>query len=110
MSGKKSNSNSNSNNRRSRSRRRKGGGSKKASFDPGDFWGDAAKLPQEEGLIRITPDPAAMVRSLGRPPLSGHYNAAEHYFAAVYERSVTLASALAAAGDLLEPDELAGEG
>ena len=99
-------SNSNNNNRRSRNRRRKVG-SKKASFDPVDFWGDPAKLPKEEGHVRITTDPAAVVRSLGRPPLSGHYNVAEHYFVAVYDRSVTLASALAAAGDLLEPDELA---
>jgi hypothetical protein len=56
--------------------------------------------------VRITTDPAAVVRSLGRPPLSGHHNVAEHYFTAVYERAVTLASALAAAGDLVEPDDL----
>ena len=109
MSGKNSNSNSNSNNRRSRSRRRKPG-PKKATFNPANFWGDPAKLPTEEGDVRITTDPAAVGRSLGRPPLSGHYNAAEHYFAAVYDRSVNLASALAAAGDLLEPDDSAADG
>lgn len=98
---KKSGSNQN---RRSGGRRRKN--SKKATINPEDFWGDVELLPIEEANVRITSDPAAVVRSLGRPPLSGHHNVAEHYFAAVYDRSVTLASALAAAGDLIEPDEL----
>lgn len=98
MSGKNSN-----NNRRSGNRRRKGG--KKPAAKPEELWGDPAKLPRDESFVRITPDAAAVVRSLGRPPLSGHHNVAEHYFTAVYDRSVTLASALAAAGDMLEPDE-----
>ena len=54
--------------------------------------------------MKIAEDPAAVVRSLGSPPLSGHETVAEHYFDAVYERSVGLASALAAAADLLEDD------
>ena len=90
-------------NRRSNGRRRKN--KRKASIDPADFWGNAESLPAEELNARITTDPAAMVRALGRPPLSGHHNVAEHYFAAVYERSVALASAFAAAGDMIEPDE-----
>jgi predicted TIM-barrel enzyme len=48
-------------------------------------------------------------RSLGPPPLPGHENAAEHYFAAVYDRAVTTAGALAAAGGLIDPDALADE-
>ncbi len=45
----------------------------------------------------------AVVRSLGAPPLPGHEVMAEHYFAAVYERSVALATALASAAGLLAP-------
>jgi len=79
---------------------------KKKPIDPIEFWGDPSKLPSVEQNVRITLDPPAVVRSLGRPPLSGHHGVAEHYFKAVYDRSVALASALAAAGDLIEPDEL----
>jgi hypothetical protein len=97
-----------SSNKRSGSGRRQGKRRRKpqksTAVKPEDYWGDPAKLPTSETHARITPDPAAVVRSLGRPPLSGHYNVAEHYFTAVYERSVNLASALAAAGDLLEDD------
>ncbi len=73
------------------------------------FWGDPSKLPREEPTVRIITDPSAVVRSLGRPPLSGHQNHAEGYFTAVYQRSVTLASVLAAAGNLIAPDDLVGE-
>jgi hypothetical protein len=93
--------------RRASNRRRKG--PKRPTTDPVEFWGDPAKLPGEEPNVRIITDPSALVRSLGRPPLSGHQNHAEGYFSAVYQRSVTLASALAAAGNLIEPDELVGE-
>lgn len=71
-----------------------------------DYWGDKDKLPEPTSDIRITDDPSAVVRSLGRPPLPGQEHAAEAYFAAVYARAVGLASALAAAGELIEPDEL----
>ncbi|HSJ45187.1 MAG TPA: hypothetical protein VK923_10955 [Euzebyales bacterium] len=73
------------------------------------FWGDPAKLPAFEGDVRMTSDPAAVPRSLGPPPLPGHEKAAEHYFAAVYDRAVTTAGALAAAGGLIDPDTLADE-
>lgn len=89
--------------RRSNGRRRKN--KRKVIIDPADFWGDGELFPTAEVNARITTDPAAMVRSLGRPPLSGHHNVAEHYFVAVYERSVALASALAAAGDMIELEE-----
>lgn len=71
-----------------------------------EYWGDKDKLPDPTSDIRITTDPSAVVRSLGRPPLPGQEHASEAFFAAVYGRAVGLASALAAAGDLIEPEEL----
>ncbi|MGF1596762.1 MAG: hypothetical protein ACFCVK_07490 [Acidimicrobiales bacterium] len=91
-------------NQNRRGRRRKSG--RRKQVDATQFWGRHDLLPAGEANVRITSDPSAVVRSLGRPPLSGHHNVAEHYFTAVYDRSVLLASALAAAGDLIEPDEL----
>jgi len=71
-----------------------------------EFWGEPDALPEARDDIRITTDPSAVVRSLGRPPLPGQEQVAEAYFAAVYGRAVGLASALAAAGELIEPEEL----
>lgn len=68
------------------------------------FWGDHSSLPEAVDRVTITPQPPAVVRSLGRPPLAGHDAVAGHYFDAVYERAVALATALAAAGGLLEPE------
>jgi hypothetical protein len=93
--------------RRAGNRRRKG--PRRTAIDPQEFWGDRAKLPREKPNVRIITDPPAIVRSLGRPPLSGHQNHAEGYFAAVYQRSVTLASVLAAAGNLIAPDDLVAD-
>jgi hypothetical protein len=92
--------------RRSGNRRRKGN---KKNVNPQEFWGRPELLPTAAASARITSDPSAVVRSLGRAPLSGHHNAADHYFAAVYERSVSLASALAAAGGMIETDELVND-
>jgi hypothetical protein len=62
-----------------------------------DFWGESvAPLPQIDAPSGAS-DPSAMVRSLGKPPLPGNDNAAEHYFAVVYERAAVLAGALSAA-------------
>ena len=85
--------------RRNRKRRNKG----KAIAE---YWGDRANLPEPTSDIRIARDPAAVVRSLGRPPLPGQDHVSEAYFTAVYGRAVGLASALAAAGELIEPEEL----
>lgn len=74
-----------------------------------EYWGDKASLPDPTSDIRITSDPSAVVRSLGRAPLPGQDHASDAYFAAVYGRAVGLASALAAAGDLIEPEELLGD-
>ena len=62
-----------------------------------DFWGESvAPLPSIDGST-TTGSPSSMVRSLGKPPLLGNDNAAEHYFAVVYERAAVLAGALSAA-------------
>ena len=85
--------------RRRRGRRRK-------RVDHTKFWGPVDAGDPPDVTIRIASDPAAVVRSLGRPPLSGMETAAEHYLAAVYDRAVSLAGAVAAAGDLIETEEL----
>lgn len=88
-------------------RRRKS--SRKKKIDPQIFWGDPEKMAEyTPSRALITANPSAMINSLGRPPLSGQQHAAEHYFVAVYDRAVNLAGALAAAGQLIDPEELAG--
>lgn len=89
--------------RKRRNRKRRNRSNAKATAE---FWGDPKTLPEPRDDIRITDDPSAVVRSLGRPPLPGQEHASEAYFAAVYGRAVGLASALAAAGELIEPEEL----
>lgn len=99
---------------RSRSRRRPANGSRgNANANGGDraaraetrpFW---TSPPVEDEPIQIepirpVPDPGAMVRSLGPPPLFGGGGNAEHYFAAIYDRAAMLAGALAAASGLLD--------
>ncbi len=94
---------------RRRGNKKRGGRSRKKSVSPKaikEFWGDAETVPRPEHNLRIAKDTSAVVRSLGRPPMGGQDTLAEHYFVAVYDRAVTLASALAAAGDLIEPEEL----
>lgn len=73
------------------------------------FFGDPQLLGDENTSVQITPDPAAVPRSLGKPPLPGHEQIAEHYFAAVYDRAVTTAGALAAVAGLIDPNELTGD-
>jgi hypothetical protein len=70
-----------------------------------DFWGTGAVDEEPRTTIRPVDEPAAMVTSLGRPPLRGHETAAEQYFQAVYDKAVALAVALAAANGLLERTE-----
>jgi hypothetical protein len=94
---------------RRRGNKKRGGRARKKGVSPKaavEFWGDADAVPRPEHDIRIAKDTSAVVRSLGRPPMGGQDTLAEHYFVAVYDRAVTLASALAAAGDLIEPEEL----
>ena len=97
---------------RRRGNKKRGGRARKKAVSTKalkEFWGDAEAVPRPEGNIRIAKDTSAVVRSLGRPPMGGQDTLAEHYFVAVYDRAVTLASARAAAGDLIEPEELLAE-
>jgi hypothetical protein len=89
-------------------RRRKGARSKgrKKPVDLRDFWGTEASASDEPDLIKIAEVPTTMVRSLGPPPLPGHDQLAEHYFAAVYDKASGLAMALAATAGLLDDESL----
>ena len=74
----------------------------------GDFWGTESTTDDLPEAITPSDDPAAMITSLGPPPLPGHETAALHYFDAVYAKAGALAIALAAASGLLvtdDPDE-----
>jgi len=84
-------------------------GLKKKRVDPKKFWGDPSlveALEQSAKKIQITSQPDAVIRSLGRPPLSVPQHVTELHFSNLYERSVMLAAALAAAGDLIENEDL----
>ncbi len=86
-------------------RRRKSaarGGKAKQQASAREFWGVDPTEDDEIDLIRPSTDPAAMVRSLGAPPLAGREVIAEHYFAAVYDKAAALAVALAATAGLLD--------
>jgi len=74
-----------------------------------DFWGSSKTDADPVETIRMSDDPSAMIRSLGPPPLPGHEQAAEAYFAVVYDKAAALAAALAAASNLLQIDEPGGE-
>jgi len=68
----------------------------------GDFWGTRDVVAEGPESIRPTDDPAAMIRSLGPPPVHGRETAAAQYFEAVYDKAVQLAFALASANGLLD--------
>lgn len=72
----------------------------KKKFDSAGFWGDPDALPDPDSFETSTPDPVAVVTSLGQPPLPGHGPASPHYFTLIYNRSAQLAGALAMAGEL----------
>jgi len=83
-----------------------GRGRRKKTTNPRDFWGDPEAIEATDDLISPAAQPAAMVRSLGHPPLPGREAVSEHYFTAVYERASGLAIALAAAAGVLDDDSL----
>jgi len=85
---------------RSRAKSRKKAKPKKKELDPVAFWGDHDALPEIEGFPISTPDPVAVVNSLGQPPLPGHGAASPHYFQLVYGRATQLAAALGMAGGI----------
>ena len=65
----------------------------------GGIPGSAPPLPTP---IRPSPQPSALVRSLGPPPLAVDAAVAERHLVAVYEEAVRAATALAAANGLLD--------
>lgn len=70
----------------------------------GDFWGDPARLPPVSE-VAVSADGSAVIRSLGRPPVTGHEAASEYYFRIACDRAVNLAAVLATAGDLLDDED-----
>jgi hypothetical protein len=93
--------------RNNNSNKARGGRARKPSMR--DFWGVERDDEEPPALIRPSDDPTAMIRSLGPPPLPSRETVAEHYFVAVYEKATALATALAAASDLLDAEEEADE-
>ena len=65
------------------------------------FWGTTDGEHATPPAIHPTPDPAALLRSLGEPPLLPHATALNH-LSVVYEEAVRAATALAAANGLLD--------
>lgn len=83
------------------SRRRRANGIPPAD---GRFWGREEREPAPASKIRPTPDPGAMHRSLGNPPLAVSPATARRHLDAVYEEAVRAATALAAANGLLDTE------
>jgi hypothetical protein len=79
-----------------RSRRRR-----LANPPPADFW-RAPTLADAAPTITPAADATAVMRSLGPPPLTGFGHQAEQSIAAVILRAASLATALAAAAEILE--------
>jgi hypothetical protein len=69
------------------------------------FWGQAEEKGASPSPIRPTPDPGAVARSLGNPPLAVGAATARRHLDAVYEEAVRAATALAAANGLLDDSE-----
>jgi hypothetical protein len=82
---------------------RRGQKDRRRGSKPADLW-RAVPDPPEPDDITPANDPTALLRSLGDPPLHGQRATAGHYLAAVVERAAGLATALAAAADLLAPE------
>ena len=65
------------------------------------FWGKPSAIGAAP-LVVPAEDPAAVVASLGPPPLGVHSNSATHYLEAMYQKAAGVAVALAASADLLD--------
>ena len=74
---------------------------------PARFLGMARPAAEAPAPIRATPDPSAVPRSLGDPPLGPNASATQRHLALVYEEAVRAATALAAANNLLAEDDAA---
>ena len=68
------------------------------------FWGSDDGEVAPTAKIRPTPDPGALPRSLGNPPLAVSAGTARRHLDAVYEEAVRAATALAAANGLLDTE------
>jgi hypothetical protein len=66
---------------------------------PLDVWRNPGELPETEP-IAISTEPAALLRSLGDPPMHDGADAAK-YFAKVVQRAASIATALALSADLV---------
>lgn len=91
--------------KRSRNRRRRGSGNK--AKRPTDLWRPVPQLGTPAPIVPV-PDPTALIRSLGDPPLQGQGAVAEHYLAAAIEKASQLATETVRwlAPDLLaDPDD-----
>ena len=85
----------------SRSRRRPANTQKKQSADRAaerKFWGDSTL--DDPALVHLAGDAAAMVLSLGDPPLRGNERAAQATFTLVYRRAAQLSMLAATAAGL----------
>ena len=78
--------------------RRAAQGRPAAEPTPAEFWRIPPKAAAP-GRITPAPDPTALLRSLGRPPLD--HAGADRYLATVAQRAAGLATALAVAADIL---------
>lgn len=70
------------------------------------FWGDPERLPDPITDVKVADEPAAVVHSLGPPPLHGRDAIAEHYFTLIYDRITMMAGAVAGAAGMIEVDDL----
>ena len=94
-------------------RRRRGKSSNKGNRNqgaadkvrPDELWKVVPTLDEPEP-IRPAEDPTALLRSLGSPPLTGQGSQAMLDLATVVSRASVLATALAAAGGLLDDEEV----
>ena len=68
---------------------------------PVNIWRAVPALPEPAPIVAAD-EPAALVRSLGDPPMSAKSVVSGHYVAAVIERAAALATALATSADLLQ--------
>jgi hypothetical protein len=86
--------------RRRRGRRRAGGAGR-----ANDLWRTTPPIDDPQPIIPAK-DPAAVLRSLGTPPLQGHGALVDFSLAEVVKKACTVATALAATAGLLGlPDE-----
>ena len=85
-------------------RRRKKPAAAAAAADVTRFWGTDVDGPIAP-FIRPSEEPTALLRSLGPIPLTVQEKLAAAQLHAVYEKATQMATAVAAAANLIETDE-----